>query len=194
MSPGARSSLSVRRAPALGTLFLVFLVAVALLLLAQALVRRTFAGVNHPVTLNEANAEADPAVVRGWYQQLMEQGTYLQMVRTEVVDLLFAVALGLAVTAFVRLLGVALVPAHERIGRFLFAWAPAFALSAPVDLVENAFSLAMLTDPLDFPDWWAGAHAALSVVKYAFAIASPVVGFSLAGVALFLRAQARKAA
>jgi len=41
-------------------------------------------------------------------------------------------------------------------------------IAACLDAIENAFILAMLTDPLGFPDIWAITHSCFALVKYIF--------------------------
>jgi len=41
-------------------------------------------------------------------------------------------------------------------------------LAACCDAIENAFILAMLTDPSGFPDLWAITHSYFALVKYIF--------------------------
>lgn len=159
---------------------------------AQVWLQLTFQQVGHPVSLWAANVEADPTVVRGWYQLLMENGTYLLMIRTEVVDLVWAVCLGVTLVAIYRLVGRLLARVDEPIARGLHRWAPLAALGPAFDLVENAVSLAMLTEPAGFPAAWAVLHATVSWLKVGCSIASAVVGPTLAVVAL-ARGRARKA-
>src|SRR5699024_2754348 len=101
-----------------------FAIVLALALAAQLNMQATFAQVNHPFALGLANLEADVAVVRGWYAQLMDQGTYLQFVRTELVDMVWAVGLAAALVTLYRLVGGLLRDVHPPIGRGLFRWAP----------------------------------------------------------------------
>lgn len=105
---------------------------------------------------------------------------------------MFGLTLGVLITCLVRLLGGLLRGVHRSSSNLLYRWAPVFALPAVLDLAENCFSLAMLTDPFAFPDWWTQAHAALATAKHVTAIASPAVGFSIVGLAFVLRARAAK--
>lgn len=162
-------------------------------LAAQVTLQRTFAAVNHPVALAAANAESDPQTVRAWYAQLMDQGTYLQMVRTESVDLLWAVALGAAVVALYRFIAGMVQSVDEPISMLLFRLAPLAALGPACDLLENAFSLGMLTDPDGFPGWWPAAQTVLHWTKLSLAVASALVGVGLAVIALFRRRTAAEA-
>lgn len=137
--------------PANRRLVLQFALALLLALAAQVNLQLTFRLVHHPVPLGLANLEADPEVVRSWYRLLREQGTYLQMIRTELVDLLWALALGVALVTMCRAIGGLLRRAHPPIAGLLVRWAPLAAIGPVCDLIENAFSLAMLTDPWGFP-------------------------------------------
>lgn len=175
---------------ALGTTFGVALV---LALLAQLNLQLTFRLVGHPVPLGAANLEPDPEVVRGWYALLIEQGTYLQMVRTELVDILWAILLGFAVVTLNRFVGGLLRNVHRPIASLLVRWAPLAAAGPAFDVVENIFSLAMLTDPFGFPAWWSFAHAAASWAKIVTAIAAPAIGLTLTGMALVIARGRRRA-
>lgn len=165
----------------------------ALAVLAQLNLQRTFRAVEHPVGLGAANLEADPEVVRGWYGLLIEQGTYLQMVRTELVDVPWAVLLGATLVTLYRFVGGLLRGLHPPISWVLVRWAPAAAVGPAFDVVENAFSLAMLTDPFGFPGWWAAAHAAASWAKLAGSAAAAVAGPTLTVTALVGAHRMRKA-
>lgn len=158
----------------------------------QLWLQATFRLVDHPVPLAQANLEAEPAVVRGWYEQLMAQGTYLQFVRTELVDLFWPVCLGAALVSLYRLIGGLVRELHPPIARLLFRLAPFAAVGPAFDVVENGFSLAMLTDPSGFPDWWASAHVAASWCKLAGSALAAVAGSTLTVIALVGRT--RKAA
>lgn len=84
-----RSPQSLTTAPRTAVLAGRFAVAATAALAAQLWLQATFRLVEHPVSLGAANLEADPGIVRGWYRTLMEHGTYGQMIRTEVVDLIW---------------------------------------------------------------------------------------------------------
>ncbi len=153
---------------------------------AQVNLQLTFAQVRHPVPLGTANLEADVEVLRGWYGLLMDQGTYLLMIRTELVDIPWAVLLGLTIVALYRLVATLLRDIHPPIAAWLYRWAPVWAIGPAFDLVENAFSLAMLTDPFGFPAWWSVAHVAASWLKIAGSVVAGVVGPTLTVIALVL--------
>lgn len=174
---------------ALGTTFAVALV---LALLAQWNLQLTFRRVEHPVALGTANLEADPEVVRGWYAQLIEQGTYLQMIRTELVDIPWAILLGATLISLYRFVGGLLRRIHPPVSSWLVRWAPLAAVGPGFDLVENAFSLAMLTDPFGFPDWWALAHVVASWLKIIGAVAAASTGVTLTVIALVSGRRSRK--
>lgn len=180
--------------PGNATLGAVFGVALALTLLAQVALRLTFRLVGHPVSLDAANLEADPEVVRGWYALLLDQGTYLQMIRTELVDIPWAILLGLTLVALYRLVGGLLRSVHPTIAALLFRWAPLAAIGPAFDVVENVFSLAMLTDPFGFPDWWSTAHVVAAWLKIAGVVAAATVGPTLSVIALVSARRTRKAA
>lgn len=120
--------------------------------------------------------ETDPGVLRGWFEQLMTQGTYLLLIRTEAVDLTWAAALGATIICLVRFVGAAGWERRPRLAPLLVAWAPLFAIGPLFDLVENAFSLAMLTDPYGFPDWWALAHGVCARLKFGLAVLAGSIG------------------
>lgn len=183
---------AVRRLPgnlALGTTFTVFL---ALALLAQVNLQLTFRLVEHPVALAATNLESDPDVVRAWFALLMERGTYLYIVRTELVDIPWAILFGSALVALYRFVGGLLRGTHAPIAAGLVRWAPLAAIGPAFDIVENAFSLAMLTDPFGFPDWWAAAHVVASWSKIAGSVASALVGPTLTAIALVSARRTRK--
>lgn len=161
--------------------------------LVQFNLQQTFAAVKHPVPLGAANLEADVQVVRGWYRILMEQGTYLQMVRTELVDLAWPLLLGATIVLIYRFTAGLLRTVHPPISAWLYRWAPIWAIGPVFDLLENGFSLAMLTDPFGFPDWWAVAHVAASWSKIVGSVAAAIVGPTLAVIALVTARRARKA-
>lgn len=175
------------------TLGLVFAAAAIGAGLAQLALQLAFRQVRHPVPLGAANLEPDAEVVRGWYSVLIEQGTYLWMIRTELVDLVWPVMLALAIVSLYRLVAGLLRGIDPPISRWLYRWAPVWLVGPAFDIVENAFSLAMLTDPFGFPDWWAVAHVAASWVKIAGSVASAVVGPTLTVVALARRRRGRRA-
>jgi hypothetical protein len=172
---------------------LTFGATLVLALLAQLDLQLTFRLVEHPVSLAAANLEADATVVRGWYAVLLEQGTYLQMIRTELVDLLWPIALGAALIALFRFVGGLLRRVHPPISRVLFRWAPLAAIGPAFDVIENAFSLAMLTDPFGFPAWWSVAHVIASWLKIACSVVAAVVGSTLTIIALVSVRRSRKA-
>lgn len=72
-------------------------------------------------------------------------------------------------------------------------WAPLAAIGPVCDLIENAFSLAMLTDPWGFPEWWALAHVLASWAKIAGAVGMAVTGTTLTVIALLIAHRRRKA-
>ncbi|MBE1878335.1 hypothetical protein [Myceligenerans pegani] len=161
----------------------------------QIWLQATFRLAHHPVPLAQANLEADPAVVRGWYEQLLAQGTYLQFVRAELVDLLWPACLAGALVSLYRLIGGLLRVLDPPVARLLVRLAPFAAVGPAFDVVENGFSLAMLTDPTGFPDWWATAHVVASWCKLAGSVLAAVAGSTLTVVALAGRAgRVRKAA
>ncbi len=182
------------RTPSVRARAATFATTLSLALLAQLALQLTFRQVRHPVPLSAANLEADVEVVRGWYARLLEQGTYLQMIRTELVDVVWAVLLGLTLVAIYRLVGALLRQVHPPIAAGLVRWAPLAVTGPAFDLIENAFSLAMLTDPYGFPAWWAGAHVAASWVKIVGCVLSALVGPTLTVVALRRGRRAREAA
>lgn len=174
----------VKRMPRTRVLAITFAIAAVGAGLAQLALQVTFRAARHPVSLAQANVEADPAVVRGWYAQLSEQGTYLQFIRAELVDLLWPVMLAIAIVSLYRLVGGLLRDVDPPIAAWLYRWAPVWAVGPAFDLVENAFSLAMLTDPDGFPDWWAIAHVVASWLKLLGSVAAAVVGPTLTVIAL----------
>lgn len=153
--------------------------AIAVALACQLWMQATFREVRHPVALGPANLEPDPGVVREWYGVLVEQGTYLQMIRTELVDSVWATSLAIATWLLPCLFAALLRRRSPDVSAFLLRWSPLFALAGVLDLVENGISLVMLTDPWGFPDVLAPLHAGVSVAKLSAAIATPVVGLSL---------------
>ena len=165
--------------------------AVAAAVAAQVWLQATFATVGHPVSLGAANTTADPAVVRGWYATLAEQGTLDRMVATELVDLAWIAALAAVLVIGTMLAAHLLRDRRPQLAGVLRRAAPWTALAPALDLVENALSLTMLADPTDFPDGLAIAHAAASWAKLVAVIAVPVaLGMVTVG-ALALRPTAR---
>ncbi|MFD1718752.1 hypothetical protein [Georgenia deserti] len=179
-----RSPQSLTTAPRTAVLAGRFAVAATAALAAQLWLQATFRLVEHPVSLGAANLEADPGIVRGWYRTLMEHGTYGQMIRTEVVDLIWPVTLAATLFCLYRLVGGLLRRHRPRAASLIYRLAPLGIVGPAFDLVENAFSLAMLTDPFGFPDWWAAAHVWASWAKIAGSVAAGVVGPTLTVVAL----------
>lgn len=183
-SPGEPAVCQQTRMPSNARLGAIFGVLLAGALTAQVNLQWTFAQVDHAVSLFQASIEGDATVLRGWYAQLVEQDTYLGMIRTELVDLPWAIVLGCTLVALYRLVGGLLRNLHPTISTWMFRYAPLAAIGPALDLVENAFSLAMLTDPFTFPDWWASAHGAASVAKLAGSIAAATVGPTLTLIAV----------
>jgi hypothetical protein len=133
----------------------------------QILVQRTFATVQHPTSLFEANLTMNPDEVRGHYAVLEERGTFDNMVRTELVDFVWMAGLALFVFSVTTLVAKLLRTRSPVASGRLMRWAPWTPLVAAFDVVENAGSLAMLADPWGFPDWLAYVHAGASVFKLA---------------------------
>lgn len=150
--------------------------------LAQVLLQRSFAAVDHPVSLAEANITADAATVRGWYRVLVGQGTLDQLVFTERIDYLWMIALGTTVVLATLLAARLLRFRNPLASRRLRRLAPWTALAPGIDGVENVLSLIMLSDPFGFPDHLAVAHAWISRLKLAAILLAAVVapGYALA--------------
>lgn len=157
--------------------------ALAVALAFQVNLQLTFRQVRHPVALNTANLEPNPEVVRGWYRVLIEQDTYLQMIRTELVDIPWAVALAVTLVLVQSFAAVLLRHRAPRASAFLFRWTPLCALGPAFDVVENLFSLAMLTDPWAFPDVLAASHTVASYIKFSLIAITSVGGLTVTIVA-----------
>ncbi|WP_052731722.1 hypothetical protein [Devosia geojensis] len=160
----------MRRLP-LPALLVLLAAAVAIAVAGQVLLQATFASVKHPVSLFVANTTADPQTVRGWYSALVEQGTLERMVATELVD--FVWIGGIACAVFLLTLTCARLLARRNpvASARLYGIAPWVTLAPLLDVVENGFSLLMLSDPMGFPDVLAYLHAAASWIKLAAIVA-----------------------
>jgi hypothetical protein len=147
--------------------------AVAAAVAAQVWLQATFASVRHPASLATANTTGDPAVVRGWYATLVEQGTLSRMVATELVDLAWIAALAAVLVLGTTLAARGVRRRSPQLSGMLARAAPWTALAPGLDLLENALSLVMLSNPHGFPDALAPAHAAVSWAKLAAVVAVP---------------------
>lgn len=154
----------------------------------------TFELVGHPVSLNEANGEPSAAVQREWYGRLVQQGTLGLMIRTELIDTLWAASLACVVVGVNRLAAGLLRRWSPGVAAVALALAPLGALAPAIDVAENVCSLVMLTDPFGFPDGWAAAHAGLSRAKGIGIALSATVGpgLAVAGIALGFRDRRRR--
>uniref|UniRef100_UPI003B3AE900 hypothetical protein n=1 Tax=Pseudactinotalea sp. TaxID=1926260 RepID=UPI003B3AE900 len=135
--------------------------------------------VEAPVALAVYGLENDADTLREWYSRLHEASRLPLLIRSEAVDLLWAVALAATLIALVHLVAQLGATRRPRLAAAMRRWAPLIALGPVFDLVENAFSLAMLTDPAGFPDWWALAHGAAARAKFALSGIGAVVGIAL---------------
>ncbi|MBB4932988.1 hypothetical protein F4561_003808 [Lipingzhangella halophila] len=130
----------------------------------------------HPLSLNAANLVSDPDEQRRLYALLLEQGTFHWFVRTELIDLLWALSLAAALVWVTTAVGRG-HPQGSRWRRLALATVPLAVVVPAIDLVENAFSLTMLADPDGFADWLAPTHAAVSRTKLTgLAIVLPYYG------------------
>ncbi|GAB3756462.1 hypothetical protein GCM10028864_38670 [Microlunatus parietis] len=154
-------------------------------LAAQLWLQATYRQVEAPVALAVYGLETDAATLRGWYADLAERSRLLLLIRTEVVDLLWAVALAATLISLVHLVAGIGARQKPRLTEAMRRWAPLFALGPTFDLIENAFSLAMLTDPAGFPNWWAMAHGTASRLKFGFSALSAVIGLTLTAVVVW---------
>jgi hypothetical protein len=167
--------------PSTPVLLALLAAAVTVAVLGQVWLQATFATVRHPVPLGVASTTADPASVRGWYRVLTEQGTLDRMVAAELVDLVWIVGVSGSVVLLTlvaaRLLGHRNPPA----ARLLRRLAPWTAVAPGLDVIENAFSFAMLARPLDVPAALAIGHAVVSWLKLAgmVSVGVGVLGYSL---------------
>lgn len=138
--------------------------AVLLAVIGQVFVQITFAQVNHPVTLLEANTTADPAALREQYRVLIDQDTLGAFRLTESVDFLWAG--GVAATMFLAAIAIGRRhPYGSFLRRLAYLAAPVLALGGVLDMTENTVSIVMLADPWGFPDGLAPFHAGLATVK-----------------------------
>ncbi|QIK73654.1 hypothetical protein G7070_17025 [Propioniciclava coleopterorum] len=142
-------------------------VSLALAAGAQVALQAAYARVDAPLPLLTYGLLDDPGTLRSLYASLQEGGRLGLLIRVEVIDLGWAAALALATTALPRFVGAAGWHRRPRPARWMVRWAALWALPSLCDVVENAFSLAMLTQPGDFPAWWAGAHGLAARAKLA---------------------------
>ncbi|WP_026929099.1 hypothetical protein [Glycomyces tenuis] len=149
-------------------------VGIAAALAAQIRLQALFATAEHPTTLLRSNHNADAALARDWHRTLLDQGTLDRMVTTERFDYLWMLALAAALVSITMLASALLERRAPRASRRLRRLAPAAALPAAVDAAENAVSLAMLADPLGFPELLAPLHASLAWLKLACVVAVAV--------------------
>lgn len=156
----------------------------------QVWLQATFATVGHPVSLGVANTTADAEVVRSWYRQLLAQDTLDRMVMTELVDVVWVAGVVAVAVLGTALAARALERRDPRGAHVLRRLAPWTALAPGLDLVENALSLALLSDPLGFPAPLAAAHAAVAWAKLAAMVA---VGVGVPAFALVRWSTARVA-
>lgn len=151
---------------------------------AQVALQSTYRTVEAPFGLATYGLEADPVTLRDWYADLAQADRLRLLARTEVVDLLWPIALSAALVSIVLLVAAVGRDRRPRLAEGLRRWAPLFAIGPAFDLVENAFSIAMITDPAGFPDWWALAHGAAARVKFTGAVVGGVVGLTLTAIVL----------
>ncbi len=160
--------------PPTAVLALAVVLSAVLAAVAQVWLQGTFATVGHPASLAASNTQADPLVVRDWFARLQAQGTLDRMVDTELVDLAWVVSLAMFLVSVTLLASRLLVRHNPAASRRLTRLAPWTAVAPALDLMENAFSLAMLADPAGFPDALAPVHATASWLKLAAIISVAV--------------------
>lgn len=141
--------------------------------IAQVALQSTFADVDHPVALSQANLTTDAATARGYLDVLQDQGTLGQMVRTELVDFAWIAALMSGYFFITLTVGKLLQRRNATAGSRLVGIAPFIALIPGIDALENTLSLSMLADPENFPDWLATAHGGVSWTKAILAVVVP---------------------
>lgn len=164
--------------PSLRRAVIALAVCAPLAVAAQVALQLTYRTVGAPMSLLEYGLEGDPTTIRAWFDTLMRDGSYLLLIRAELVDLLWPVALGATIIALVRLVGTWGWDRRPRLAAFMVAWAPLFAVGPMFDLVENALSFAMLTDPDGFSDGVAAAHAVAARLKFGLAVLGATAGLT----------------
>lgn len=80
-------------------------------------------------------------------------------------DYIFMVGYGLILFSTALLIGRKFGPSSI-VGLLCFIVALFGIIAACCDGIENIFILAMLTDPLNFPDWWAITHSIFASIKW----------------------------
>jgi hypothetical protein len=120
----------------------------------------------YPPALIPGQLNFSPESVRGWYEFLLKNGTFEIYRITQLVDFIFIAGL-LSLLFFIHILIAKAQPnpGWRRLALVLAAIAPAIAAS---DVIENIFTLIMLSNPTDFAPWLAYIASTLSVIKWSW--------------------------
>jgi len=150
-----------------GTLGAVSGVALLLNLAATAWLNASYAASKFPVPYHVAQLSFDAQRIKGWYGDLIDQGTLGLYVQTQLIDFAFiatVLVLHVSVLWWVSRLFVA----GSRGRRWMVGAGVLSAIAPLADAAENLVSFVMLADPVGFPDSWALVYSSLAAVKFAF--------------------------
>lgn len=161
--------------------------------LATLWLNRSQAASRLPVPYWEAQLSFSPEQLRGWYGQLLQQGTLDTYVRTQHIDFLFiASTLALHFLALVALSRLFAKGSALRRGLVLAACLSTIAPLA--DAAENLACYAMLARPLDFPPAYSYIYSSFAALKFAFFAFAYAVAAAAVMTAAYLSTKARLAA
>jgi hypothetical protein len=182
-SPTRRLIVGLNR-PSLLWLLVASIVSIGLVGLANSILEASYVASRFPVPFAQGQTNFDGALIKSYYQAMLDLGTFQIYVRTQWLDFLFILATGLMGLSLWTL--VARLHAPGSRFRSLGLW---FALAIPLagicDIVENLISFVMLADPTGFPNSLALFYSTAAVVKFAFwAIGILWLVVSLAALAL----------
>lgn len=128
----------------------------------------SFASVQFPGTLFQAQLAFDAQVVKAQYGILLSQGTMPLYIRTQWIDFVFIS--GLALAGFVGHVALARTfPVGSRGYRITLLLGMLFVIGAGCDALENVTGFLMLADPLNFPDGLAVIYSTFAAIKWSLA-------------------------
>lgn len=152
---------------------------------ANAVLTASYEASKFPVPFAEGQTTFSGPTIKGYYAELIAQGTMGRYVLTQLIDIGFIAAMMLFGVAAGTRLARSFGPS-TRLGRAARLSGTAVAVGAGFDAIENLWSFAMLAQPTSFADWLAIPYSASAVIKFALEI-SGIIALGLLAVTLLGR-------
>ena len=119
-----------------------------------------------PVSIYVGQTVFDADAIKGYYDVLLQKGTFGDYVMVQIYDYGFmaTIFLSFALLAIAVYRSLPQVKWLQHVG-----WAMIFIgpMAAVFDAFENAVSFFMLADPKGFADWWVYPYCSFAVAKFA---------------------------